>query len=143
MTTNEDPAYPPASDQEQRGLPDEAVVIRFGLSAPDTLRKTALAHYDKRGDLAISVVCRAGKTADELAARGTLPHPRIRQTTVGRIRSAGYNVIADEPPEDHALIMLPRLPTDDDWITISNLFDPPRENPASDRGGKNEPRLPA
>ena len=112
-------------------LPDAAVVIRFGLSAPDTLRKTALAHHDERGDFAISAVSLPDADAEALAHLGALLHPRIRETTVGRIRAAGYDVVPDPPPEGHALIMLPQLPTDTDWTTISDVFDPPQANPAT------------
>jgi hypothetical protein len=132
MTTDEDPVPLPQLDEENDRLPDGAVVIRFGESVPETLRKTALAHHDERGDFAISAVSRAGATADELASLGALAHPKIRETTVGRIRAAGYDVISDELPEGHALIMLPRLPADDDWTAISDLFDPPRLNPATE-----------
>jgi hypothetical protein len=41
---------------------------------------------------------------------------------VGKIRAAGFDVVRDEPPGGHALIMLPRLPTDDDYVTISDLY---------------------
>jgi hypothetical protein len=117
-------------------LPDEAVVVRGGLSSPMTLAKNALGHHDDpanvRGDFAISACSLPNMSAEDLARIGQVPHPRIRETTVGRLRAAGYDVIRDEPPQGHALIMLPRLPTDRDYVTISALFDPPRLNPLSD-----------
>jgi hypothetical protein len=97
---------------EQTRLPDEAVVMRFGVSSPDTLRKSALEHHDERGDFAISAFSLAEACAEDLARLGALPHRRIRETTVGRLRDAGYDVVPDPPPQGHALIMLPRLPTD-------------------------------
>ena len=44
-------------------LPDEAVVVRGGLSTPDTLHMTALAHHDRFGAFAISVRSLTGMTA--------------------------------------------------------------------------------
>ena len=129
MTPSEDPDPPSEATADQDRLPDDAVVVRFGLSAPDVLHKTALAHHDKRGDFAISVASLPDRSADELARLGALRHPRIRETTVGRIREVGYDVVPDEPPEGHALIMLARHPADDDYETISNAFDDPRPNP--------------
>lgn len=132
MTLNEESDRPP---EELAPLPDEALVIRGGLSAPETLLKNALEHHDDpanaRGDFAISAWSLPDKSGDDLAHVASVPHPRIRETTVGRIRAAGYNVVRDEPPEGHALITLPRLPTDTDYMTISDLFDPPRLNPAN------------
>jgi hypothetical protein len=48
---------------------------------------------------------------------------------VGEIRAEGYDVVLDEPPPGHALIMLPRTPAEEDYVTISRLFQPPRPNP--------------
>ena len=42
-------------DEEEGRLPDEAIVMRGGLSTPDTLQKTALRHFDIHGEFAISV----------------------------------------------------------------------------------------
>jgi hypothetical protein len=121
--SSETPEQPPP-------LPDDAVVIRGGISAPDSLRKTALAHHDEEGDFAISVASLAGVDGDALAGLARFSHPRIRETTVGRVRAEGYDVVPDPPPDWHALIMLPHLPADDDWTRISNSFDPPRDNPS-------------
>jgi hypothetical protein len=82
MPNHEEPVEEEGSSQPPR-LPDDAVVIRFGISSPDTLRKTALAHHDERGDFAISVVSLAGADAEALAHLGALAHPRIGETTVG------------------------------------------------------------
>lgn len=138
MTPNDEPARPPDPDQEPPRLPHEAVVVRFGASLPDTLRKTVLAHHDERSDFAISCVSLPDRSADDLARLGALPHPKIRETTVGMLREAGYDVVRDEPPEGHALVTLPRLPTDEDYVTISNLFGPPRLNPATSAGGTSD-----
>jgi hypothetical protein len=54
---------------------------------------------------------------------------------VGKIREAGYDVVQDEPPEGHALIMLPKVPTDLDYQRISDIFGPPRPNPALEDDG--------
>lgn len=128
MTTDDD-----RTDEPDKGvgrLPDEAVVMRFGLSTPETLHKTALAHHDKAGDFAISARSLPGATADALAkVEPRMGHAKLRETTVGALRAAGYDVIRDEPPPAHALIMLPRLPVDDDYVVVSATFGPARNNP--------------
>lgn len=132
MTTDED-ADLTRNDAEGR-LPDDAVVMRYGLSSPDTLHKTALAHHDARGDFAISARSRPGMTAEQLALlEPTQGHAKMRASTVGAFRRAGYDVVPDEPPPGHALIMLPRLPVDDDYVVASATFSEPRNNPARQR----------
>ena len=59
-----------------------------------------------------------------------LAHPWIRATTVGELRNGGYDVIMDEPPPAHALIMLPRVPADHDFLTIASVLGEPCRNPA-------------
>jgi hypothetical protein len=135
MTPNEESAPAPDHDEEPPRLPDEAVVVRGGESSARTLHKSALDHHDKRGDFAISVASLPDMSADDLAVVAQIPHPKIRETTVGVIRHAGYNVVRDEPPEGHALITLPRLPADTDFVTIADLLGPTRVNPATGQGG--------
>jgi hypothetical protein len=119
-------------DEDAEGsLPDEAVVVRGGLSTPDTLHKSALAHYDAEGVFAISARSLPGMTASCLAhIEPALPQRRLRATTVGDLRAASHDVIPDEPPPAHALIMLPRVPADEDYVTVSATFGEPQENPA-------------
>ena len=80
---------------------------------------------------AISARSLPGMTADDLASvEPPLVHPKLRETTVGELRAAGYDVTRDGPPPAYALIMLPRLPADEDYDTVSAAFSAPRENPA-------------
>jgi hypothetical protein len=100
-------------------------------STPETLQKTALRHYDVHGEFAISVRSKEGLTANELAAIDPpLAYPRIRETTVGAVRAVGYDVVRDEPPPAHALVMLPSIPADDDYLKISSALGEPRDNPS-------------
>jgi hypothetical protein len=126
------------ADESQTRFSDEAVVMRGGLSAPDTLAKTALAHFDTYGEFAISCRSKMGMSADELAAVDPplVQYPWIRETTAGELRSAGYDVVPDEPPPAHALIMLPRIPTDDDYVRIEATLSEQRPNPLLKTEGK-------
>jgi hypothetical protein len=91
---------------------------------------TAFAHYDEDGEFAISVRCEAHMTADELAqVPPPLPQRQLRETTVGALRKAGFQVRPDEPPPTHALIMLDPFPVDDDYLRITAIFGAPRPNP--------------
>jgi hypothetical protein len=130
MTTDE--STPPEPDEEEEArLLDEAVVVRGGLSTAETLSKTALAHYDVYDEYAVSVRSAPGMTADELAyVKPPLPQQNLRETTVGALRQAGFDVVRDEPPPKHALIMLEPVPTDDDYLRITAIFGTPRANPA-------------
>jgi hypothetical protein len=131
MTADDDRDSSTEPRGDPRTLPDEAVVIRGGISTPQTLHKTALAHRDGHADFAISCRSLPQMSADDLARVDPplVRYPRLRETTVGVLRSAGYDVVRDEPPPAHALIMLPPLPADEDYLVISASFSEPRENP--------------
>jgi hypothetical protein len=131
MTADERGHTHPHEDSEAGFLPDEAVVVRGGLSTPETLHKTALAHHDEHGYFAISARSLPSMAADDLArVTPPLAHRTLRETTVGAFRAAGYEVVPDEPPLAHALIILPRLPADEDYVTVSAVFGQSRQNPA-------------
>lgn len=104
--------------------------MRGGLSTPETLWKTALRHFDTESVFAISCRSKPDMTADELAS---VEPPTLglwlRETTVGTLRGAGYNVVPDEPPPAHALVMLPAVPADDDYLRVSAIFGDQRPNP--------------
>jgi hypothetical protein len=138
MTSDAEPGRSTQSeDGAETTLPDEAVVVRGGLSTPETLHKSALAHFDEKGVFALSVRSRPPMSAEELArVDPPMLHPRMRATTVGVLRRAGYDVIPDEPPPAHALIMLPGVPADDDYVTVSAIFGEPTSNPAYQRGAR-------
>lgn len=91
----------------------------------------------EKGVFALSVRSRPPMSAEELArVDPPMLHPRMRATTVGVLRRAGYDVIPDEPPPAHALIMLPGVPADDDYVTVSAIFGEPTSNPAYQRGAR-------
>ena len=98
--------------------------------APVDLARGAQSHFDVEGIYALSVYCAAEKTAAEIADRVPLPHSFVRQSTVGRLRDAGYEVVPSPGPPAHADLVLPDPPTDVDWEMLDVLFDPPHPNPA-------------
>ena len=97
------------------------------------LELSAQAHFDLEGFYALSVFSASGLSADEIALRVPLRHSKSRQSTVGRIRSAGYDVVRSAGPPGHADLLLPHRPTDGDWHALDIAFDPPRPNPATMR----------
>jgi hypothetical protein len=130
MTTHENAENGPP-DAPVR-LPADTIVVRGGRSTPDTLLKTALSHFDAHGCFAISVRAKPGMTATELAVvEPPLAHPVIRATTAGALRRLGYEVVPDEPPPAHALIMLPDVPAGHEYHEISHVFGDAAENPGS------------
>lgn len=114
-------------------LPDDAVVVRGGLMLAADLELSAQSHFDLEGSYALSVFSAPGLSADEIAGRVPLRHSKIRQSTVGRIRSAGYEVVSSAGPPGHADLLLPHRPSDRDWHALDIAFDPPRANPATMR----------
>lgn len=111
-------------------LPDDAVVVRGGLMLRADLVLGAQAHFDSEGLHALSVYSAPGRTAAEIAVGVPLRHSKIRTSTVGRVRAAGYDVVSSPGPPGHADLV---LPTDDDWSALDSAFDPPRPNQATMR----------
>jgi hypothetical protein len=116
-------------------LPDDAVVVRGGLMLPADLVVSAQSHFDAEGFYALSVYCVPGMTADEIAVGAKLSYSKVRVSTVGRIRSMGYNIVGSPGPPGHADLVLPTPPTDHDWTALERVFDPPGPNPATMRLG--------
>lgn len=114
-------------------LPDDAIVVRGGLMLPSDLGLSAQSHFDVEGFHALSVYSVPGMTADEIAVGVPLRHSKIRASTVGRVRAAGYDIVRSPGPPGHADLVLPTPPADHDWSALDRIFDPPRLNPATMR----------
>lgn len=124
---------PDASVESAEWLPDSAVVVRGGLMQPADLAVGAESQFDLEGFYALSVFSVPGRTADEIATGVPLPHSAIRESTVGRVRAAGYDVAPSPGPPGHADLLFSAPPTEADWRTLDEIFDPPRPNPATMR----------
>ena len=88
------------------------------------------------GIFGLSVCSLPGRTADAIATIvGTdrLPHTWMRESTVGRLHEAGFDVVPTGW-RGHATLMLPNPPTDDDWNRLEAAFDKPRDNPVARKG---------
>ena len=70
-------------------IPDEALVVRGGRNTPDDLNRGIGKHPN--GVFGVSVECREGLTAVELAA--AIPHRQVGVTSVKAIRSLGGDVV--------------------------------------------------
>lgn len=82
-------------------LPDDALVVRGGMNAPESFVRGTGVALDNQGRLQdVSVNAGAGVSLDELTAADPntgypgIPHTRVGVTTVGAIRAAGGEVIA-------------------------------------------------
>lgn len=96
---------------------------------PEDLQTSAMTHYDELGYYALSVYSLPDLTVDEIATAARLPHSKIRESTVGRLRAHGYEVVPSPGTAGHADLRLPGPPTEDHWKVLDALFDPPRPNP--------------
>jgi hypothetical protein len=112
-------------------LPDDALVLRGGHMQPDTLETNALTEYDASGRYALSVFSAPGLDREQLARVAAQPRGQVRLSTVGRIRTAGYEIVRSENiAPAHADLILPNPPTDADYEAVIAAFDPPVPNPA-------------
>lgn len=121
-------------------LLDDAVVVRGGqMRAKDLMTSAETYEAEHPGEYGLSFWSWPGLTAEEIAQRvGTkrLPHPVLRKCTVGKIQSM---IPSDQRPltlvktfgPGHYTLFLPSPPTDDDYKDLSELFDPPQQNPVA------------
>jgi hypothetical protein len=114
---------------EEDRLPDEAIVIRGGLNQQDVMQRSAQDEFELNGQYALSVAADASMTLQALAVANQTPHSRIRKTTVGRLRAAGFDVTPPKGEKRHADLILPNPPTDEVWEALEAAFDPPEPNP--------------
>jgi hypothetical protein len=82
---------------------------------------------------ALSVQCAPQKSADELAEKIEGAYGTIRESTVGAIRQAGFDVVERRISDDHCLIVFPGTPTWNDYRKLDAAFGKPRRNPARTR----------
>lgn len=100
---------------------------------PADLATGAQTHFDAERIYALSVFSVPEMSADEIARAVPLRHSMIRESTAGRLRAAGYEVVSSPGPPGHADLLLPNPPTDNDWRALGAAFDSPRPNPATMR----------
>src|SRR5438046_3038630 len=96
------------------------------------LEDSAEVHFRDRGYYALSAWSFAGRTPDEIArAVGTdsLPHARMRASTVGRLRANGFEVDKSEPPPGHVDIRLDGPLSDTSAVALEASFGAPLRNP--------------
>jgi hypothetical protein len=106
-------------------------VVRGGQLGFAAYQVGARVQLEWEGRLGVSVVSDNGLTKLELAFKGQLPHPVVRVTTVGALRSLGYDVVPTRVNRDqgHAVILLPGEPSYEDWSRLISAFDQPEPNP--------------
>lgn len=91
-------------------------------------------HYRATTTYGLSAFSVPGADAAAIAAAAVVPHRKIRQTTVGRLRASGFEVVASEPPPHHVDVMLPGPITDETYELLNAAFDPPEANPTALEG---------
>jgi hypothetical protein len=114
--------------RKPRRLPDDAIVIRGGVNHEADVRKAAIAEMELHGRYTISAASYPGWTVEQIARANRTPHSRIRKTTVGRLRSAGFEVSWPVGKKKHADLFLPDLDADT-LASLEKVFDPPEPNP--------------
>lgn len=110
---------------------DAAVIIRAGIMARDSVVRAATTSFDNHGFYGVSVFAAIEMTIEELVARtpelSRDRYRQLRQSTVGKLRMAGYALLATlERP--HFDIVLPDL----EPATLARLdrcFSSPFETP--------------
>jgi hypothetical protein len=124
--------------EDQYDLPDTALVVRGGEMNLTNLSASAEAEYAETGEYALSFwasadldvggIVRAARHQGELTGDRNIPHGRVQVSTAGRIRAAGFDLVATPPPGHYSLV-LPDPPTVADYAAVMSAFDSPVPNP--------------
>jgi hypothetical protein len=91
---------------------------------------SATRHFEEFGEWAWSFWCAPGKTADEIAMAADFDNEVIRESTVGRIRQAGFDVESDSASDDHCKVELSGPPSAADCRRLRDAFDAARPRPS-------------
>lgn len=117
---------------------DTVVIIRAGVMAHDSIRRTATDSFEDFGVYLVSVEAVLEGTVEATcrnSPRFGHRYGKVRLSTAGRLRSAGFVLLAtfDRPHYD---IALPEL-SDAVVARLDDCFDAPIPNP-----GKSDPGVP-
>lgn len=117
-------------------LPDDALVIRGGVSSAKSIRSNAEQTRRKTGQWAISGAAGIGIDLDTLCAAYPMPQQSLRRTSAGALRDAGYDV-ALTGATGHCTIFFPLEPSQPQppelVERLRDLLEPPEPNPAADQ----------
>lgn len=102
-------------------LPDHAWVVRGGLNRPEDIERGFGVHPS--GATGVSVESASGLTVADLAEG--VPHRQIGVTTVGRVRSAGGDVVRTSGRSSNHATLVGLSPA-----RVSALLTPTVPNPA-------------
>lgn len=111
---------------------DDRVVVRGGVSDLQSLRVAFSNSVDDTGRFELSVVVgRPGETVRDVSLRQRLlrGYGKVRQSTMSRLRAAGY-VPVDCQPSGHCQIVFSEEPTDEELAWFMAAFGAPEPNPA-------------
>ena len=118
------------AEQGEPRLSNKALVIRGGeMSNLQHMQDQAVDEYCLNGRYALSVGADETMSLRELAMANRRPNRKIRKTTVGRLRAAGFEVTYPTGTKRHADLILPTHPTDGDWVALIEAFDNHEPNP--------------
>ncbi len=112
---------------EDDRLPDDALVVRCGLPpfANSPLNQGCDWHQD--GHFGFSVQASVGLTVQDLAR--AFYNKSVGFTTVGKIRTLGYDVVRTSGEAYHATVIVPLNWRVDDALTLTRIFQT-ANNPA-------------
>lgn len=91
------------------------------------LRRSSRVTYREAGFYGVSAWSGANASIRDLVVAGDIEHRQIRQSTVGRIRSQGFEVLLTGPPM-HCTIKFDTEPADIVLEQLAGAFDPSEPN---------------
>ena len=112
---------------------DDVICVRGGVVDPSKTLRRAKIDEPRLGHPGVSIACGApGSTLDEIVAAAEIPHGKVRTTTAGRIREAGFPIHrAGRWP--HCTVDLSGAADDAGAQRLADCFDEAIPNPRASR----------
>ena len=99
------------------------------------LRDALLTAMGEIGRWELSFFGENGMSVERVCAVAALPRRQVRVSTVGRLRSGGFDVRRDPPPLLHLGLTFDEEPDTSEVAKLIARFDPPILRPAGGRLG--------
>jgi hypothetical protein len=112
-------------------LEDTAVILRGGLMGIPNLQTAIRTALVEDGYPELSFFGENGMSVDEVAdSVESLRHAQIMVSSVGRVRSVGFEPFRSPPPDLHLTVRFFAEPSDKDLEALRAAFDMPIPNPS-------------
>jgi hypothetical protein len=111
-------------------LTENVVVVRFGEGNPKVAQNSIRINWLETCEWGLSVFVGPRMSSDATAKMAGLRHPKIAETTIGRLRRSGFAVTSCDWT-GHCVIRFGSSPDEAELEGLRKIFGTPRPNPVT------------